>query len=529
MPDIRKMANSGILLSHNDFYKISRSFSKIFGSNRRKDLLLSLSFLSYEHHEEPRFRNWSIKVLCRTKKQRACAMNRPVFSRLQCWRLWTVLFSEWSPGKNSQERRPEYEVLHEAFAKLNDRRDDVRDDAQQAFIKAIVSQGRDNRLSKLRRTQHIFCVDSPLTIFVNAFEQRIGVPLKTYINTIYFIIEHWHRLRANLHSAPNLEEWAISVEWLSDQLSTPAGQIAAILKEISFSISDGREFSRDSIRQPNEFTLYRERPLLEIEDNKFIPIEGKLLEELLFENLLHRIHQSNNKAFVFFSTFGFEYEKYAQRYALRFMQDLAQYEIIEEFDFSVGRGKELKSSDLMIAIPEKNCVIIFELKSARPLYTSLVTENNPQSVNESLEKLQDKPWDQAMTALSNIVQNEAHPAFGESTEYFIVSVTMNNYPMILQENVATNSAGKDISAYFYSFDIETFEVLMRAARLSSNYTIRDQLLWCFERRKKMSAKTTLVRYMKTLWESGIIDDNVYEDVHQEALMEYRSYFQSCDA
>ncbi|MCA6965488.1 MULTISPECIES: hypothetical protein [Enterobacterales] len=525
MPNIRDLANSSILFSHHDFYKTPRSFNKILGRSDRKHLLSCLSFLSYSHREEPRFRDWSIKVLCKTKKQRNYAMERAVFSRLQCWRLWTVLFSEWSYGKNSQEHRPEFEVLHEAFAKLNDRRDDVRDDTEQAFIKAIVSQARDNRLSKLRRTQHIFLADGPLSIFVNAFEKKIGVPLKTYINTIYFIIEHWHRLPEKLHSSPNLAEWSISVEWLSDYLQIPAEQISAILKDISFSIFEGREFSQVSLSKPNEFTLYRERPLLEIENNRFIPVEGKLLEELLFENLFHRIHQANNKSLKFLSTFGFEFEKYAQRYALKFVQDLVQYELIEEFDFNADGEKKLKSSDLMIAIPEKNCVIIFEIKSARPLYTSFITENNPQSVNESLDKLQDRPWSQAISAISKIIRNKVHPTLVEKTEYFIVSVTMNNYPMILQENVATNSAGKDISAYLYSFDIETFEVLMRAARLSPDYSIRDHLLWCYQNREKMSAKTTIVRFIKALLAGGVTEDNVYKDVLQDAWMEYYSFFQ----
>ncbi|MQU23788.1 hypothetical protein GHO35_21990 [Pseudomonas helleri] len=209
MPDIRKMANSGILLSHNDFYKSPRSFSTILGRNRRQDLLLSLSFLSYDHHEEPRFRKWSIEELCKTKAHRAYAKERAVFSRLQCWRLWTVLFNEWSPGKNAKGRRPEFEVLHEAFAKLNDRLDDTRDNDQQAFIKAIASQGRDNRLLKLRRAQYMFCADSPLSPFVNAFERKIGTPLKTYLNVIYFIIEYWHSLCANLHSTTGLEEWGL--------------------------------------------------------------------------------------------------------------------------------------------------------------------------------------------------------------------------------------------------------------------------------------------------------------------------------
>lgn len=45
----------------------------------------------------------------------------------------------------------------------------------------------------------------------------------------------------------------------------------------------------------------------------------------------------------------------------------------------------------------------------------------------------------------------------------------------------------------------------------------------------MSAKTTLVRYIKTLLANGIAEDNVYGDVEQETLIEHRSHFKSYEA
>ncbi|MDY7829453.1 hypothetical protein UXA55_07585 [Aeromonas caviae] len=531
MPNIKKIANAGILLSHNKFYGASRSFNKILGRSCRKKLLLRLSILSYEHHEEPLFREWSIKALCKNKKQQKYAKEHSIFSRLQCWRLWTVIFNEWEHNKNSQSHRHENEVLHEVFAKLNDKAYDAKDDTQQAFIKAIVSQGRDNRVSKLRRAQHILCSNSPLTTFINKFEQHLGTSLALYLNIIYFMIEHWHKMIVLQRTTKNIEldKWAISAEWLSHQLNISEETVLLVLNEISFTIPEGREFSKTAILKPNEFTLYRERPLLEIENNKFIPVEGKLFEESLFETIFHKIHHANNNSIDFFNAFGFEFEKYAQSYAMRFSQDLSQYKTIEEFPFKAGKDRNLKSPDFMLKIQKENCIVVFEVKSARPLYNSLTTENTPQYVADSLEKLQYKPWEQTFKSLSKIVKHDAHPDFNKNIQYIIVSVTMNNYPMTLQENIIKSKSGNDISAFFYSIDIETFEVLMRAARLSSSYSIRDILFWCYEKRHEMSEKTTIVRYIKTMLKNGVTEDNVYTSVLNEALTAHQSYFRVHDA
>lgn len=527
MPDIRKMANSGLLLSHKDFYKTPRSFSRILGRSNRRELLLHLSTLSYVHQEEEFFREWAIKRICKTKSQRTYAEKRVVFSRLQCWRLWTLIFKEWSPRIDSSSARSEYEVLHEVFAKLNDRPDDLKDDSEQVFLKAITSNGRDHRLLKLRRAQHIFCTESPLTPYIRVFEEKIGAPIGTYINAIYYLIEYWHGLRPHLGTAHGFDEWAVSAEWFSIQLNTPASQISAIFKDISFSVAEGRAFSDSTTGKPNEFMLYRERPLFEIESGRYVPVEGKLLEELLFENLLYRIHKANGEIEVFLSKFGVEFEKYAQNYGLTFMSALGQYQVIEEFSF--GADNSLKSPDLMIVLPEENCIVVFEFKSARPLYASLSSENKPEKVNESLTKLLDKPWEQSVKAVTNIMKKHAHPAFNDRVNYFFVAVTMNNFPMTLKEHVICNAAGQDISSYFHSFDIETFELLMRAARLSPEYSLRDQLKWCYDARHEMSAKTKLSRFIDIMETRGVVDDHVYHDLLQAVSMRYRAYFKSFSA
>lgn len=524
MLDINKMANAEILLSHARFYQKPSNFKSILAGSQRDELLHVLSWLSFAHGQEKSFRQWALATVCKSESQRERYANLCVYSRLQCWRLWSVIFSEWDANAISSRPRPVREVLHEAFTLLNDRRDDSKDDTLQALIKAYASNGRDNRVSKLRRAQHMFLDSKSLEPYIKVFEAKVGVPLKMYVNVIFYLIEYWHSLGSGRQSPPSFQEWAISAEWLSNRTHTSVEQIKLILNEISFTADQGRAFAQSTVDQPNEFLMYRETPIFEVSDGLYVPLEGKLLEELLFENLLYRIHKANGEKGKFLSLFGFEFERYAQQYAFSFMKNLPQYEVIEEFVFGDKKEKIL-SPDVIISVPSKSALAVFEMKSARPLYKSLSTENTPDSVDESVEKLYSVPLQQAFKAVQNILKHKAHPSFSVDSRYTIVSVTMNNYPMNFMEFNVEDGFGNNLAPGLHSFDIETFEVLMHASRYPAKYNILDMLSSCYKKRHEMSAKTFLKRLMDQMAKQGLRADNVYNEIRDQALERHRSYFQ----
>ena len=521
--DIKKMANSGILLSHANFYQRPGSLRSIVANGKRDELLHVLSWLSFDHGQEKLFRQWALASLCKSRAERKRYAELSVFSRLQCWRLWSVIFSEWEAGTSVTRHRPALEVLHEAFTLLNDRRDDAKDGTLQQLIKAYASNGRDNPISKLRRTQHIFLDSQSLAPYIQIFEKKTGVPLKMFVNVIFFLIAHWNKSGSGRQTPPDRREWAISADWLSQQTHTSIEQIKLILKEISFSAVQGRAFAAATLNQPNEFLMYRETPLFEIEDGLYIPLEGKLVEELIFENLLYRIHKANGEPPTFLSAFGVEFEKYAQQYASSFMRNLPQYELIDEFEFG-DKDSRLRSPDVIISTPSKSALVVFEMKSARPLYKSLSTENTLSSVDESIDKLYQAPLRQAYKAVQNILKHKAHPSFTALTRYTFVSVTMNNFPMNFTEFTVDDGHGNNLAPALHSFDIETFEVLMHASRYSANHTIQDMLVQCYKNRNEMSAKTCLNRLMIQMSKQGFEADHVFSEIHNQTLERHRSYF-----
>lgn len=524
MIDITKMANSGYLLSHAEFYGRDRSFTKILAGNDRKALASVLSCLSFVQKDELSFRQWGIQTLCKTAAKKSAAAERAVFTRLQCWRLWSLLFSEWIPSNKYITRRREFDVIHESFAKLNDRPDHDGDDGHQVFLKSITGNSRDNYISKLGRTQSIFFTESPLTPYIKVFEESIGVSVETYVNVVFHILARWHQIREGQDMLPSLERWAISAKSLSMELNISVEEVSAILKEISFTASEGRKFAEEFIDQPSEFMFFREHPLFEIKSGLFIPVEGKLCEELLFENLMYRIHKANGEQNKFLVLFGVEFERYAQQYAAKFLKGLPHYELIDEFSFG-SKKKGGKSSDIIISVPAEQAVAVFELKSARPLYASLSRDGDPESIEKSIYKLFEYPIMQAFEAVQKIIKAEAHPAFTKDAKYAFVSVTMNNYPMTLYKFNFPDGFGRDMSSAMYSFDIETFEVLMRASRHSDEFNVLRLLHESGKRRDEMSAKTVFSRYIDCMVSEGSPHEELYHAVQSDICSKHFAYFQ----
>ncbi|MDE8345365.1 MAG: hypothetical protein POH28_04195 [Acidocella sp.] len=521
MKNVKKITNFEILISHKKFYRTNRSFKKIFSDHSRDDLALKLSVLSFNHYEERVFRNWSLRYLCTTPQKTAYAKDKAIYSRLQAWRLWMTLLREWKTTGTTPSEMQALNVLHEAFSRLNDRKYEINDDINQAFIKAISSQSRDNHLSKLHRTQKLFLTDNSLAPFVECLQTMTGISAKLLINMVYFIVEQLRRQRRNsIFSMPRMDEWAISSKKISEITNIPFSDIELIMNELSFTVEQGRSFADKNSANPNEFSILRNKPFLRISDTLYLPIEGKLVEELMFENIFHRIHQACGKDIMFFNKFGQEFEKYARDYVKYFLQINERYEIIDEFSY--GRDGA-RSPDIMIAIPNEKAMIVVEIKSARPLNESLATDNNPKSVKESLLKLRYRPWKQAYNAICKIITENAHPKISIDIKYFFICVTMNNFPMHLDNVTITGHGGKDLSAYFYSIDIETFELLVRASSLTKNYSMRDILLQIHEKKDSMSAKTHISRFINRIKSVENPQDLPYESIKEEAAIAHEAF------
>lgn len=495
MPTFDSIQNVRLLVSHHTTYGTSRTISEILSRPVSRDLLCLLSILSFKNDEEKRFRTWSRLKLPVARKQADTPPNNEnvVFSRLQIFECWKQLLVRAGALQVGEQSRTELAgVLHELFAKINDQ--DIDSDLYQYLAKSGIHYARDDYVYKLYRAQKVFLDGTHVAPHVAAFEKKNGFTVEIYLHVIFMIINRCHLMRNVTSFDPeNIDKWFIDLNQVSSDLKIDLVMLKKIMSELAFAIDDGLALTSDE-KDGSSFQLFRNRPFLQLSDTCFLPIEGKLVEELLFDNLLHRLHQAAGIGAQFYADLGRDFEAYAQGLIQNFCSasTAISYEYIPEFKF--GRSN-LLSPDAMVRCEADRTVVAFEVKAARYLDSVLTSENAPQVVADSFEKLRFKPWKQVHDAIARIVGEKRHSRLTEDLSYLFVAVTMNEIPHSLQD-YKINIHGTDRSYCFYSFGIHSLELLLVAASASKKYSLYDILRNAFSVRHKISNRTTFIRFWR---------------------------------
>lgn len=500
MPTFDSVQNIHILISHRTIYGTSRTISDILSAPVSRDLLCLLSILSFKQDEEKRFRTWHssrLPTACKPADTPA-GDKHVVFGRLQIFECWKQLLIRAKTLQTQEQNRDELaDTLHELFAKINDK--EIDGDSDQYLAKSGIHFARDDYDYKLYRAQKIFLDGTHVTSQVSAFERKSGFTVEMYLRVIFMIINRCHLMR-NVESfdTENINKWFIDLNQVSSDLKIDLLMLKKIMREIAFTVDDGCALASDE-KDSSSFQLFRNRPFLQLSDTCFLPIEGKLVEELLFDNLLHRLHQAADSSMQFYVDLGRDFEDYAQCLIERFCstRNAISYEYIPEFKF--GKSNSL-SPDAMVLCGAEKTVVAFEVKSARYLDSVLTSEDEPQVVSASFEKLRFRPWEQVYGAITKIVGEKKHSRLTEDLRYLFVVVTMNEIPHSLQD-YEIEIQETDQSHRFYSFGVHSLELLLSAANASQKYSLYDILLNAFSVRYKISNRTAFIRFLRQEGES----------------------------
>jgi len=433
-----------------------------------------------------------------------------VFGRLQIFECWKQLLVRASTLQIAKQNRIKLAgVLHELFAKINDQENEGN--PHQFIAKASIQFARDDYIYKLYRAQKVFLDGMYVAPHVVAFQKKNGFTVKMYLHVIFIIIIRCNSMRnVPCFDPENIDKWYIDLNQVSSDLKIDLAILKKIMSEISFTIDDGLALASDE-KDEASFQLFRNRPFLQLSDTCYLPIEGRLVEELLFDNLLHRVHQAAGIGMQFYADLGHDFEGYAQGLIEKFCSSSKNilYEYIPEFKF--GKSNSL-SPDAMVRCEAEKSVVAFEVKSARYLDSVLTGKHAPQVVADSFEKLRFKPWEQVHDAIAKIVYEKRHSRLTEDLKYLFVVVTMNEIPHSQQDYVI-NIRGDDKSFCFYSFGIHSLELLLIAADASREYSLYDILRNAFDVRHKISNRTTFIRIRKR--EAGESDFD--QQVRMEAI------------
>jgi len=492
MPTFDSIQNVHLLVSHRSTYGTSCAISDILSRPISRDLLCLLSVLSFKNDEAERFRTWSLSNLPAARKQSDTSSGNEcvIFGRLQIFECWKQLLVRAGTLQVVEQNRKELAgVLHELFSKINDQ--EIDGDLHQYLAKSSIHYARDDYIYKLYRAQKVFLDGTHVAPHVAAFEKKNGFTVEMYLHVIFIIINRCHLMRNVTSFDPeNIDKWFIDLNQVSSDLEIDLVILKKIMSELAFTLDDGLALASDE-KDDSSFQLFRNRPFLQLSDTCFLPIEGKLVEELLFDNLLHRLHQAAGIGMQFYGDLGRDFEGYAQGLIEKFCSasNAISYEYIPEFKF--GKSNSL-SPDAMVRCESEKTVVAFEVKSARYLDSILTSEDTPQVIADSFEKLRFKPWNQVHDAIARIVVEKRHDRLTEGLRYLFVAVTMNEIPHSLQD-YQININGTDRSYCFYSFGIHSLEILLVAASASENYSLYDILCNAFRMRHEISNRTTFTR------------------------------------
>ncbi|HGM9748356.1 TPA: hypothetical protein ACKRC4_002550 [Proteus mirabilis] len=513
MPEFNDFENIHILLSHKKHYGTSKTLIEILSDSINLETLSQLSILSFRSNEERKFRKWSKSNLTSSKKSSSDELY--IYGRaqiLECWKLILSKINDDSLSRDISHPLNSLSMLHELFTYINDYKN--QEEPHQYIIKSAITHSRDDFKYKLYRAHKIFSSGKKIATYVKTFQEKSGFLIEDYINIIYMIIARHHKLRdSDNFDVILFKDWVIDLHKASQETGIDLTLLITVMKSVSFNIEEGANFSVSTINEPSNYDVFRNKPFLRLSETEYLPIEGRLVEELLFDNLFHRIHFSSGKSKQYLDDFGKEFEGYVQ-YLCEISCSLEKtglYEYIPEFSY--GRSKS-KSPDAMILCSENKTFLAFEVKASRYLDSILTSENRSDEIEKSLKKLKTTPWMQVHKSVCRIVHEKRHPKIIEGLACLFISVTMNEIPLSLIDHKIIIQK-RDVSYCFYSLGIHTFELLLSIMTTQHDYTAYDILRNAYNVRHKISTKTCLLRFYKEQRNISPLDKMVAEFVYKK--------------
>lgn len=523
-PEFNQFENINILLSHRSYYGNPKTPEEIIGAKVSLETLSQLSILSCMSNEERKFRLWAKINLPTHKKQKNNLDDHHIYGRaqiLECWKLILISANHSHLQiENNAQPISSLSILHELLTHINDY--DIQEDTHQYLIKSAIIHSRDDFKYKMYRAHKIFIGGTTIAKHVQLFQEKSGFSIENYINIIYMIICRYFVKRSSAQFDIMLfTDWMIDLRKASQETGIELQLLIAVMESVSFDLKEGADFSASTIDEPSNYDMFRNKPFLRLSATEYLPIEGKFIEELLFDNLFHKIHLCSGKTKGFLDDFGADFERYVQYLCKESctLEKTGLYEYIHEFTYGKSNSK---SPDAMILCSKNKTLLALEVKASRYLDSILSTENHSDAIEKSFNKLRYKPWKQVHTAIHRIVLEKRHPKIIEGLSCLFISITMNEMPLSSEDHKII-FGDHDRSYCFYSLGLHTFELLLSVATQQHAYTAYDILRNAYRERHKISTKTFLLRFHRDQCNISALDNMVSRFV----IERHRNFMEGC--
>lgn len=496
MVDLSKRENFGLLMSSKALSQSFKMETTIDNSVSELELIL-LSIISYHERESTKLMSWVYSYLAKNKKQRTlCKKYSHITARSERLWLWKkVLNKKYRPTKASYAKSLSY--ICKILIASNDNY--VRDFKFESELSSIsIAQYRDNYFMQFVRSYYTFLNSDLLESYREVFKSKYGFSLKDYLYVIYMTVYRCYEFpEIDYFNHYDVSAWKIRI---NDRIyiNVKPELVRNVLDSISISLNDTSDLDDDS----RDFLDFCNHPLLKLNDGTYIPIDGKLFEDTLFNNLFHKISDIAPKKFM--SDFGECFESYVTKLITKSCALNTRYEFIPEFKYNKNQNK---SPDAIIYNSDSNTALVIEVKSARVLYSLTVRDDNNKSFDLTVEKLLMKPWKQALKSISGVVGKSLNSRLNSKTNFYFLSVTMNDismYPI----NILIDCNGTDVRERFFSMNIEAFELFIEILSKESDYCFSSILEGFLKVKDRMSIKTYLSRIRKETY-----GDKAYKNEH----------------
>lgn len=393
-------------------------------------IFVLLSYLSYLSDDD-RVKHWCAANLSLNGKQRRHLEKSQLFKRPSNMRLWAALF-ERKIDCTFLDDRTFNQCMNLAVRSLSliNELDLSGDNENHYFINGILSYYRDNPLSQYFRASRIFLAGGHLSLHISDFEVANKFELKDFIKVCHILNGSYMNVESKTWPLKS-SDWVLDTQKMSIQTGIPHETLKEIFKKISTSADEFLN-CRDGYESHSNF--FAERPYFKLMDNRYIPVDMKAAQNLIFNSLFHRVKRTARDKQAFMRDYGRAFEQYVTSLA-EFCCNAGnrfEYKFIPEFTY----GKpEKRSSDCYIKFYEpsvrKNLVLVIEAKSARILDAVRQTNDDSESVAKSIIKLRVAPFEQQLKSLSDVLESRVCSELTEENIYYFVSVTSDNFPLVV--------------------------------------------------------------------------------------------------
>ena len=389
-------------------------------------------------------------------------------------------------------------------------------DINQYLLKNTLYFYQDNYAFQFYRSFNIFIKNNIMKKYADEFENINKISLKDFIlisnliNLTYEQTKEWHKANS----------WILHIESFSKYSNISLDNIKKFMNIVSFNKEDINKFSESEDYKNHNFNFFNNKPFYKISEGLFIPVDGKLSQNLIFNNIYYRLLKSSNNSKVFMSDFGKAFEQYVS-HLVSFVEKKSKnykYEMLEEFEF--GNPKK-KSSDAYIVFKDKTInkkiVLVVEVKSARILDNFKRLGDDNASLDKTIQKLIINPLKQQIKVTREIIKSSEHLEITKDKFYYFMSVSMENFPQQF-ENVNLDINDEDLTdikcAGLNALNIETFELFCKAISSNSPRSLSYIIENHRNQYSSLSFKTYLLRFIDRNGYKNTAMDNMINDAYK---------------